>query len=305
MRQSLLKQPKTKSNPCKNLIDWINTNQVFFACIICLASFFIISFVALIIDPQTGLTTAQRIALKNYPNQIPASEALLASFAPAAEAIANTSAIIVDNKNFGVPNVKECERILAQSNPLLIADSATLSAGVAAIDPSILLTLQPLINAAQSLLTTLASSLQTGIITTHQTGTFYISNAANFTDRMNSTYQLRSFALPLGARIYYVFIPANPQLLLIQTPSFGASLVFSDWWPPLVETNVLMLPSATETLLDGQRDKIAVAPGPVRFSERHYDLNTGRIVLTDLVHNFTAGSVVQVMSDIEMNIGLI
>jgi len=284
---------------------------IYWATVAILATATLLSVVTYSLSPLTGgLTSNERIQLtlarNNISDQQTESQTLLDSVVPLQQAIDNTSDTITQNKLHDVPTLQECEDLLNEFFPSIVAKSNELNEGLMSFDLSRLDVLEPLINNAEASVAALAVSFQfTGIIETLQMGTFFMSNFEESSESVNMTYSLNQMLFPGGAKLFYIHVPPNPDNLLIQTVTgaVDAAVVFSDWWPPLTLGGGLLLTPHTDPILDDQRAKLQVTPTPVIFNVREYDLANDRIVMRDTSRNFTVGDVVRVLRDIEMNVG--
>lgn len=269
--------------------------------------------VAFALSGRVGLSSEQRVAFfyarGNITSDLASSAQLLADAQPLDVAYESTLAELTSHKEQNVPVLLQCEALLAANYPLMVERTETLQTALDAIDTSPLLPLQGLIDGVASLLGALSTSFDNlGVIETLQQGSVWMSSMVS-SQPINLTYALQAMSFPAGARLYFIRIDAAPDtLLLIENGTdSGAQIDFSDWWPPLFNQPIVVSdPPHTDTILDDQRNKIAVASisgYSVSFTQRAYDLTNGRISFIDTVHNFTAGAVVAVVQDLTLNVG--
>ncbi len=261
----------------------------------------VISIVSFALYKGFGLSTAERIELNAHinanPQQLLQSAQLLALTQP-------LEVYLEDTKRFEVPipTIVQCKQILDASIPTLIDESNALSTKLATvIIPSFTTQLSALsaMLAALPLYTGRATELQRG-------GCRLVARSAGDEDAgggigLNHTYSLDEITLQNGVFVYYIRVFSNGNYLYIANDT-AAVIEFIDWDPPLG----LSVNGTRQLLFDNQQFSLAVAPGGpngVRFTIREY-ISSDVIRFSDPLHNLTAGSIVQVVSDLEMSIGV-
>jgi hypothetical protein len=247
-----------------------------------------------------GLSTQERIQfnsiVNNYTGDYNSVQSLWASLEPLESLVANQTAAVARIKNYDIPNILECIKSVDESMPILLTEAAAADAAISAVDLSPLATLQPLLNSLQSMISAIPTEL--GLITVHVAGTMQWANVANEAESVNGTYRLESLNLGSSVELYYVRIPETGYYLTVETPT--TAIVLKEWNPPLFVPAGALPMAAVETLLDNERNKIAILPGTLKFSSRQYDLPNGRILF---YANITQpGRVVALVSDLEMNL---
>lgn len=247
-----------------------------------------------------GLSTQERIQfnsiVNNYTGDYNSVQSLWASLEPLESLVANQTAAVARIKNYDIPNILECIKSVDESMPILLTEAAAADAAISAVDLSPLATLQPLLNSLQSMISAIPTEL--GLITVHVAGTMQWANVANEAEFINGTYRLESLNLGSSVELYYVRIPETGYYLTVETPT--TAIVLKEWNPPLFVPAGALPMAAVETLLDNERNKIAILPGTLKFSSRQYDLPNGRILF---YANITQpGRVVALVSDLEMNL---
>jgi hypothetical protein len=270
--------------------------------IILLVTAVVISIASVALYKGFGLSTADRLRLNAYinanPLQLSQSMQLLALTQPLETYLESTRRFEIP-----VPSIVECKQILDASIPTLITESNALSAQLATVNiPSPTAQL----NTLQQMLDLLP--LYTGRVTEIQRGncSLLTANREAVGGEEKEVFleyaveRVLLFASGAGEQegIYYIRVFSNNNYLTILNDT-EATIEFVNWNPPLGLYGV----NGTAAALF-QQQSIAVAPGGpngVRFTLREY-ISSERIVFRDLVHNLTAGSIVQVVSDLEMQI---
>ena len=256
----------------------------------------VISIVSFALYKGFGLSTAERIELNAHinanPQQLLQSAQLLALTQP-------LEVYLEDTKRFEVPipTIVQCKQILDASIPTLIDESNALSAKLATV---IIPSFTTQLGAVSAMLTALP--LYTGRATELQRGGVrLVARGAGNENGLNHTYFLDEITLQNGVFVYYIRVFSNGNYLYIANDT-AAVIEFIDWDPPLG----LSVNGTRQLLFDNQQFSLAVAPGGpngVRFTIREY-ISSDVIRFSDPLHNLTAGSIVQVVSDLEMSIGV-
>lgn len=259
----------------------------------------VISIVSFALYKGFGLSTAERIELNAHinanPQQLLQSAQLLGMTQP-------LEVYLEDTKRFEVPipTIVQCKQILDASIPTLIDESNALSAKLATV---IIPSFTTQLGALSAMLTALP--LYTGRATELQRGNCSLVSLgpAGFAGgpSVTHTYSLDEITLQNGVFVYYIRVFSNGNYLYIANDT-AAVIEFIDWDPPLG----LSVNGTRQLLFDNQQFSLAVAPGGpngVRFTIREY-ISSDVIRFSDPLHNLTAGSIVQVVSDLEMSIGV-